>query len=477
MAKIQLRRGTASAWTTANPTLTTGELGVETDTLKVKLGDGSTAWTSLAYLVTYRPGGTDVALADGGTGASLTDPNADRIMFWDDSAGAVTWLTLGTNLSITGTTLDASGGSGGGDASTNTSSSVDSEVALFSGTGGKTVKRATGSGLAKLTSGVLGTATAGTDYQAADADLTAIAALTSAANKLPYATGAGAWALADLTAFARTLLDDADAATVLATLGATAAATASTPALRDSNANLTADNFIATAASTATAAGTTTLTVADAQVQVFTGTSTQTVKLPTTSIVAGQMYRIVNQSTGIVTVQSSGANTIGTVTAGTALDLIAAVATPTTAAHWQIIPTITGAQRIAVVSTIPGSPDANTVYIVNDAGAPRVTTITSSATPAINTDACDVVTITALAAAITSMTSALTGTPHNGQKLLIRIKDSGTARAITWGASFQSSGLATLLATTAISKVHHIGLVYDSVVSKWVCMAVDSAGY
>jgi hypothetical protein len=47
---------------------------------------------------------------------------------------------------------------------TGQSSSVDSEVALFSGTGGKTVKRATGSGIAKLSSGVLGTATSGTDY-------------------------------------------------------------------------------------------------------------------------------------------------------------------------------------------------------------------------------------------------------------------------------------------------------------------------
>ena len=55
---------------------------------------------------------------------------------------------------------------GGGDASTNTASSVDGEVALFSGTGGKTLKRATGTGLAKLASGVLSTATAGTDYYA-----------------------------------------------------------------------------------------------------------------------------------------------------------------------------------------------------------------------------------------------------------------------------------------------------------------------
>lgn len=55
-------------------------------------------------------------------------------------------------------------GAGTGDFSSNTASSVDGEVVLFSGTGGKTGKRATGSGLAKLTSGVLGTATSGTDY-------------------------------------------------------------------------------------------------------------------------------------------------------------------------------------------------------------------------------------------------------------------------------------------------------------------------
>ncbi len=53
----------------------------------------------------YTPGGTDVALADGGTGASLVDPNADRILFWDDSAGVMTWLELHASLEISGTTL------------------------------------------------------------------------------------------------------------------------------------------------------------------------------------------------------------------------------------------------------------------------------------------------------------------------------------------------------------------------------------
>ena len=50
-ARIQLRRDTSSNWTTANPTLNSGELGVETNTSKIKLGDGSTAWNSLDYVV------------------------------------------------------------------------------------------------------------------------------------------------------------------------------------------------------------------------------------------------------------------------------------------------------------------------------------------------------------------------------------------------------------------------------------------
>lgn len=49
-----------------------------------------------------------LAVSNGGLGVALSDPNADRILFWDDSDGQHKYLTVGSNLSITGTTLDAS---------------------------------------------------------------------------------------------------------------------------------------------------------------------------------------------------------------------------------------------------------------------------------------------------------------------------------------------------------------------------------
>ncbi|NLG04009.1 MAG: hypothetical protein GX567_09315, partial [Clostridia bacterium] len=111
-----------------------------------------------------------------------------------------------------------------------------------------------------------------------------------------------------------------------------------------------------------------------------------------------------------------------------------------------------------------------TQTLTNKRITPRVSTEESSATPTINTDNVDAHSITALATNITSMTTNLSGTPTNFQRLLIRIKDNGTARAITWGASFEAKGVA-LPTTTVISKVLTVGFIYDTVTSKWGCVA------
>lgn len=113
---------------------------------------------------------------------------------------------------------------------------------------------------------------------------------------------------------------------------------------------------------------------------------------------------------------------------------------------------------------------SNTKTVTNKRITQRVTTITSSATPTVNTDDCDAVTITALAAAITSMTTNLSGTPTDFQRLVYRIKDNGTARAITWGSSFAARGVA-LPTTTVISKYLTVGFMYNSTTSTWDCVA------
>jgi hypothetical protein len=86
--------------------------------------------------------------------------------------------------------------------------------------------------------------------------------------------------------------------------------------------------------STVSSAGTLTLANTSSQVQIITGLTTHTVKLPSTSITAGMQYTVANQSTGIVTVQSSAGNTITTLASNSALVLTALQNTPTTAAHW-----------------------------------------------------------------------------------------------------------------------------------------------
>jgi hypothetical protein len=132
-----------------------------------------------------------------------------------------------------------------------------------------------------------------------------------------------------------------------------------------------------------------------------------------------------------------------------------------------------GAQGATGSSGPVGATGATGVY----SAVPRVSSITSSANPAINTDSIDQLNITALAVDITSLTTNLTGTPQPGQKLIIRIKDTGTSKAIAHGTKFQSSGVATLLANTRPGKTHVEAFMYDEVVTKFVLMAVDSTGY
>lgn len=89
--KIQVRRDTAANWMSVNPTLSAGEWGFETDTGRVKIGDGTTAWTTLTY---KSMDALTMATIVGGLTAKATPIDADKVGFWDSVTSAMRNFTL-----------------------------------------------------------------------------------------------------------------------------------------------------------------------------------------------------------------------------------------------------------------------------------------------------------------------------------------------------------------------------------------------
>lgn len=100
VTQIQARRGTAAQWTSANPTLAAGEWGYETDTGKVKIGNGSTAWSSLGYTGAATGTVTSITAGTGLSGGTITGSGTIAI----DTA---TTVDLSTAQTLTNKTLTA----------------------------------------------------------------------------------------------------------------------------------------------------------------------------------------------------------------------------------------------------------------------------------------------------------------------------------------------------------------------------------
>lgn len=112
MTVIKHRRGTAALWTSTNPILAEGELGLETDTGKFKFGNGTTAWVGLSYSAfTDISGKSDVGHThtfDDITDATATGKAVGRAT---DAAAARTAIGAGTsNLAIGSTATTAKAG-------------------------------------------------------------------------------------------------------------------------------------------------------------------------------------------------------------------------------------------------------------------------------------------------------------------------------------------------------------------------------
>jgi len=132
--------------------------------------------------------------------------------------------------------------------------------------------------------------------------------------------------------------------------------------------------------------------------------------------------------------------------------------------HTFNLPTASATNRGALSTTDWSAFNAKASY------TPRVQSVTSAAT-VTPTNLNDLVKITAQAAALALANP--TGTWDEGQPLMIRIKDNGTARAITYDTNYRAIGI-TLPTTTVISKTTYLGLIYNSTDTKWDVIGVTT---
>lgn len=225
--QIQIRRGTAAQWTSANPTLASGELAHETDTGKLKVGDGSTAWTSLAYFTAGTSLGTMTGVdITAGNGLDITQSNTTSGNYTatvsadlKSNGGIIVDSTeLAVDLgasAITGTVAATNGGTGLTSISTLlNSNTTKSDVGLGNV---ENTALSTFSGTSNITT--VGTISSGTwsgtaiDYDDLDNKPTLGTAAAAATGDFVAASA--------VSTFGGTLIDDADAAAARTTLGGT----------------------------------------------------------------------------------------------------------------------------------------------------------------------------------------------------------------------------------------------------------------
>jgi hypothetical protein len=112
----------------------------------------------------------------------------------------------------------------------------------------------------------------------------------------------------------------------------------------------------------------------------------------------------------------------------------------------------------------------STTTFTNKRITPRVSTsATGNTTPTPNADTDDMYVATGMT--VNMVFGAPTGTPTDGQKLIVRIKDSGAARTLGFNVAYRFSTDLIAPTTTVISKTMYLGFVWNGVDSKWDCLA------
>lgn len=206
---------------------------------------------------------------------------------------------------------------------------------------------------------------------------------------------------------------------------------------------------------TATAAGTTVLTNTSTQYQLFTGTLAQTITLPVTStLAAGWTYHVVNNSTGNLTVNSSGGNLVATVLPQMTAMITCVGTTLTTAADWEFgftdfgSVTGTGSVVLATSPAISGGSIDNATIGATTPNTVKGSSLTSTSviTDSFATRAAGTLALAFATNGVVQVTPNATGTftttvPPAGTRCTLIVLTSGaTSFTMTFGTGFKTTG-------------------------------------
>ena len=129
-------------------------------------------------------------------------------------------------------------------------------------------------------------------------------------------------------------------------------------------------------------------------------------------------------------------------------------------------------ERIKLVTSGgAGISEAGVATLTNKRIQPRFVTAATATTLTPDVSVGDIYAYTALASALTI--NAPIGTPTNGEKLIFRLLENGTGRALTWNATYTVIGV-TLPTTTTISKTTYVGCIYNANNTRWDVIAVTT---